>query len=117
MSWHHRANEIQRQALHTAPHRIPVFVGVDTIHGMSHMKSATLFPHNIGLGCTRNEELLEKIGRITATESAAVDVNWGFSPTVALATDIRWGRVYESFGQDPDLVGRLGAAYVKGANS
>jgi beta-glucosidase len=81
------------------------------------MRSATLFPHNIALGCTRNEKLVEKIGRVTAEESAAVDVNWGFSPCVALATDIRWGRIYESFGQDPDLVGRLGAAYVRGANS
>merc|ERR1719424_2203759 len=81
------------------------------------MKGATLFPHNIGLGCTRNEKLVEKVGRITAIESGAVDVNWGFAPCVALATDIRWGRIYESFGQDPDLVGKMGAAYVRGANS
>merc|ERR1719316_121629 len=117
IAWHKRANELQREALSTAPHHIPIFIGVDTIHGMSHMKNATIFPHNIALGCTRNEKLLEKIGRITALESAAVGVNWGFSPCVALATDIRWGRIYESFGQDPDLVGRLGAAYVRGANS
>merc|ERR1719247_4009344 len=117
MAWHKSANELQREALRAEPNHVPIFVGVDTIHGMSHMKGATLFPHNIGLGCTRNEKLLEKIGRITARESAAVGVNWGFSPCVALATDVRWGRIYESFGQDPDLVGRLGAAYVKGANS
>jgi len=116
-SWHRRANEIQKEALSTAPHHIPVFIGVDTIHGMSHMKDAAIFPHNIALGCTRNEKLVEQVGRITAEESAAVDVNWGFSPCVALATDIRWGRIYESFGQDPDLVGKMGAAYVRGGNS
>jgi len=75
-SWHKRANEIQAEAHRTAPHHIPVFVGVDTIHGMSHMKGATIFPHNIALGCTRNPKLLEQIGYITATESNAVDVNW-----------------------------------------
>merc|ERR1719316_892029 len=116
-SWHTRANQLQREALSTAPHHIPIFIGVDTIHGMSHMRSATIFPHNIALGCTRNEKLLEKIGKITAKESGAVDVNWGFAPCVALATDIRWGRIYESFGQDPDLVGRMAGAYVRGANS
>lgn len=116
-SWHKVTHQLQREALKNPPHHIPIFVGVDTIHGMSHMRGATMFPHNIGLGCTRNEKLLEKIGRITALESTAVGVNWGFAPCVALATDIRWGRIYESFGQDPDLVGRLGAAYVKGASS
>eukprot|EP00746_Dinoflagellata_sp_MGD_P155213 gnl/MRDRNA2_/MRDRNA2_85255_c0_seq4.p1 gnl/MRDRNA2_/MRDRNA2_85255_c0~~gnl/MRDRNA2_/MRDRNA2_85255_c0_seq4.p1 ORF type:complete len:684 (+),score=161.59 gnl/MRDRNA2_/MRDRNA2_85255_c0_seq4:89-2140(+) len=117
MAWHKRANQIQNEAHRAEPHHIPAFVGVDTIHGMSHMRGATLFPHNIALGCTRNEKLVEQVGYVTATESGAVDVNWGFAPCVALATDIRWGRIYESFGQDPDLVGRLGAAYVKGANS
>jgi beta-glucosidase len=115
--WHKRVNKLQEEALSTGPNHIPIFIGVDTIHGMSHMRKATLFPHNIALGCTRNEKLVEQVGKVTATESAAADVNWGFSPCVALATDIRWGRVYESFGQDPDLVGRMGAAYVRGANS
>merc|ERR1719313_2194179 len=76
LAWHKVSNRIQREAHMTAPHHIPVFVGVDTIHGMSHMRGATLFPHNIGLGCTRNPKLLEEIGRITAEESGAVDVNW-----------------------------------------
>jgi len=116
-SWRKETSRVQAEALKSGPHFVPVFIGCDTVHGMSHMRDATFFPHNIALGCTRNEHLVEEIGRITAVESTAVGVNWGFCPCVALATDVRWGRIYECFGQEVDLVGRLGAAFVRGASS
>merc|ERR1719188_2831234 len=84
---------------------------------MNRVRNATVFPHNIALGCTKDFDLLKRIGRITADESTAVGVNFGFTPCVALATDIRWGRIYECFSQNPDVVGRMAAAFVKGAQS
>ena len=96
---------------------IPLLYGVDAVHGHSNVRGATIFPHNIGLGAVGDGTLVEQIGRATATEMRATGVQWTFSPTVAVAQDIRWGRTYESFGRDPGLVGRLGAALVTGLSS
>ncbi len=94
---------------------IPLLYGSDAVHGHNNVHSATIFPHNIGLGATNDTALLEEIGRATALETAATSVRWNFAPAVSIARDIRWGRSYESYGQDPDLVAKLGAAYLKGA--
>src|SRR5678815_1529452 len=75
---------------------------------------AVLFPHNVGLGATRDPALVEEIGRITAREVRASGTQWTFAPCIATVRDIRWGRSYESFGEDPALVGELGAAAVRG---
>ena len=96
---------------------IPIFYGVDAVHGHSNVPGATIFPHNIGLGATRDPELLQKIGMITAQEMAATGINWNFAPTVDVAKDIRWGRTYETFGSDTTLVSDLSAAYIKGLQS
>jgi beta-glucosidase len=93
---------------------IPLVYGVDAVHGHGNVGGATIFPHNIGLGAAGDEDLVRRIGSTTAVEMLATGVRWAFSPTVAVAHDIRWGRTYESFGRDPALVARLGAAHVAG---
>jgi beta-glucosidase len=96
---------------------IPLVYGVDAVHGHSNVRGATIFPHNIGLGAIGDAGLVRRIGQVTATEMIATGVHWTFAPTVAVAQDIRWGRTYESYGRDPELVARLGASLVDGLAS
>lgn len=93
---------------------VPVLYGVDAVHGHSNVVGATIFPHNVGLGASNDADLVRRIFRTAAIETAATGVRWTFAPTVAVSLDPRWGRSYESFGDDPDLVSRLGAAAVQG---
>jgi beta-glucosidase len=93
---------------------IPLLYGVDAVHGHSNVIGAVVFPHNIGLGATRNAELVEEISRITAKEIKATGINWDFAPCVAVPRDDRWGRTYEGFAEEPTLVAELGAAAVRG---
>lgn len=93
---------------------IPVIWGTDAVHGHNNIRGATIFPHNVGLGATRDADLLERIGTATAAEIAVTGIDWTFAPTLAVATDTRWGRSYESFGDDPALVTRLGVANING---
>jgi beta-glucosidase len=93
---------------------IPLLYGVDAVHGHSNVIGAVVFPHNIGLGATRNAELVEEIARITAKEVKATGINWNFSPSVSVPQDDRWGRTYEGFAEEPALVAELGAAAVRG---
>ncbi len=79
---------------------IPIIYGVDAVHGHNNVKGATIFPHNIGLGATRNIELAEQIGAAIAKEVKATGVNWTFAPTIANPQDIRWGRTYEGFSEN-----------------
>jgi beta-glucosidase len=83
---------------------IPVIWGSDAVHGHSNVIGATLFPHNVGLGAMRNPELIRRIGEVTAAEMSVTGIDWNFSPTVAVALDDRWGRAYESYSEDPELV-------------
>jgi beta-glucosidase len=83
---------------------IPLLFGVDSVHGFSHSTGTTIFPHNIGLGAARDPGLVREIGRATAREMAGTGVRWAFAPCLAVARDERWGRTYESFGEDPALV-------------
>jgi len=94
--------------------RIPMVYGVDAVHGHSNVVGAVIFPHNIGLGATRDAALVEEIGRVTAEEVRATGINWGFAPCVTVPQDERWGRSYEGFSEDPRLVAELGAAAVRG---
>jgi len=93
---------------------IPILYGVDAVHGHSNVLGAVIFPHNIGLGCTRNPDLIERIGRITAEEVRATGIHWTFAPCVTVPRDERWGRTYEGFGEDPQLSASLGAAAIRG---
>ena len=81
---------------------------------MYHVVGATIFPHNVGLGAAGDAHLVRRIGAATAAEIEATGIDWNFSPTVAVAQDDRWGRTYESYSEDPDLVAKLGAALVEG---
>jgi len=111
--WRAMADRYQEQAL-TTRLRIPLLHGVDAVHGHANVVGAVVFPHNIGLGATRNAELVEAVYRATALEVRATGINWDFAPCVAVARDIRWGRTYEAFSEDPQLVAELGAAAVRG---
>ena len=112
-AWVEMVSEYQDEALSTRL-GIPLIYGIDSVHGHSNLKGAVIFPHNIGLGATRNADLVEEIGRITAVETLATGIPWIYSPVLAVVQDIRWGRTYESYGEDPDLVGELGTALLKG---
>jgi beta-glucosidase len=111
--WTDRHDACQSKALQTRL-RIPLLYGVDAVHGHNNIAGAVIFPHNIGLGCTGNEELVEKIGRLTAGDVRATGIQWAFAPCVTVPRDVRWGRTYEGFSEDPQLVKRLGAAAVRG---
>ncbi|MCJ8296267.1 MAG: exo 1,3/1,4-beta-D-glucan glucohydrolase [Colwellia sp.] len=94
--------------------RIPTMWGTDAVHGHNNVIGATLFPHNIALGATNNPELIEKIAAITATEVMVTGIDWVFAPTVAVVRDDRWGRTYEGYSEDPEIVREYSAAIVKG---
>ncbi len=94
--------------------KIPTMWGTDAVHGHNNVIGATLFPHNIGLGAMNNPGLIEKIAEITAKEVMVTGIDWVFAPTVAVARDDRWGRTYESYSEDPDIVREYSASIVKG---
>ena len=93
---------------------IPILYGIDAVHGHSNVLGATVFPHNVGLGCTRNANLVEQSARVTAEEVRATGINWTFAPCVTVPRDERWGRTYEGFGEAPELARDLGEAAVRG---
>jgi beta-glucosidase len=111
--WTDMYDRYQSRALHTRL-KIPLLYGVDAVHGHNNVVGAVVFPHNIGLGATRDEKLVEEVARITAKEVRATGIQWTFAPCVAVVRDERWGRTYESFSEDPALVAQLGAAAVRG---
>ncbi len=92
---------------------IPVIWGIDAMHGQSNIVGATLFPHNIGLGATRNPQLMHEIGRITAIETRTTGMEWAFAPTVAVPQDDRWGRAYEGYSESPEVVAGFARAMVE----
>ena len=92
---------------------IPIVWGTDAVHGHNNVMGATLFPHNIGLGATRDPELVARIIGATAREVKATGIDWIFAPTVAVARDARWGRTYESFSSDPDIAASFVAPIVE----
>jgi beta-glucosidase len=104
--WADMVDTLQQAALDTRL-GIPLLYGVDSVHGHGNLNGATVFPHNIGLGATRDPALVEKIGAITAEETRASGPQWTFAPCVCVARDDRWGRTYESFGEDPALVASM----------
>ncbi|MFD7818929.1 glycoside hydrolase family 3 N-terminal domain-containing protein [Streptomyces sp. NPDC059785] len=85
-------------------YQIPLIYGVDAVHGHNNVVGATIMPHNIGVGATRDPELAERTGAVTAAEVRATGVPWDFAPCLCVTRDERWGRSYESFGEDPALV-------------
>jgi beta-glucosidase len=111
--WQDMVNAYQAEAMATRL-KIPMIYGIDATHGNGHLIGATIFPQEIGMAATRDTALVQKIGAATAEEMLATGVPWTFSPIIAVPQDIRWGRTYESFSEDTQLVTDLGAAYIKG---
>jgi len=111
--WIKFVKRYQDSALQTSL-AIPLIYGVDSVHGFSLVDGATVFPHNVGLGATRDLELVRKIGQITAREMRAAGILWDFAPVVAAPQDIRWGRTFEGFSEDTKLVVELSSAYIQG---
>lgn len=93
---------------------VPILFGVDAVHGHNNIVGATLFPHNIGLGATRDASLIRRIGAATAAELAVTGIEWTFAPTLAVARDDRWGRTYESYSEDPAIVRDFAGEMVRG---
>jgi beta-glucosidase len=93
---------------------IPLLYGIDAVHGFGALPGATVFPHQVALAAAGDEDLMRRIGAATARELAAVGLYWNFAPLVAVVDDIRWGRAYESLGENTDLVTRLARAYTTG---
>jgi beta-glucosidase len=112
-SWTDLYDRFQSRALKTRLH-IPLLYGIDAVHGNNNVLGATIFPHNIGLGCTRNPALVRQISQITAEEIRATGINWAFAPCVTVPQDIRWGRTYEGYSDSPEVVKQLGEASVLG---
>src|SRR6202007_827890 len=99
--------ELRTQA---TPLQIPLIYGEDSVHGDGNMIGATVFPHNIGMGATRDPDLAKQEGQITAEETRATGPQWTFAPCICAARDDRWGRTYESFSENPDLVIQMESA-------
>jgi len=112
-TWADMYDSLQCRAMSTRL-GIPIIYGIDAVHGHNNAYGAVIFPHNIGLGCTRDSILAEEIGRITAMEVSATGLNWTFAPCIAVARNERWGRTYESFGETPELAEMLGSAIIRG---
>src|SRR3954463_13957970 len=108
-AWADMVDRFQRAALDTRL-GIPLLYGIDAVHGDGNMLGATVFPHNIGLGATRDPALVRDVEHVAAEETRATGPQWSFAPCICAARDDRWGRTYESFGEDPALVEQMETA-------
>ena len=112
--WANQYNTIQHYAIDHSRLHIPVIYGVDAVHGFGHPYKATLFPQSIGMGATWDPPLAQQAGAATRQQLLATGGNWDFAPVQDLARDNRWGRYYETWGEEPALAGAMGAANIKG---
>ena len=112
--WKDLAQDFYNNSVNRGGVNIPVLWGTDAVHGHSNVFGATIYPHNIGLGATQNPELLRDIGSAVAEEVLATGLFWTFAPTVTVPQDYRWGRTYEGYSESPELVSKLGEAFVYG---
>lgn len=113
----HISGEKARKAVRMAAENrlgIPLLIGEDCIHGHSFWKGANIFPSQLAMACSWNPEMIERVGRITAEEVVPTGIHWTFSPVLCLTRDLRWGRVDETFGEDPYLIGEFAAALIRG---
>ena len=115
-AWLEMVGSFQRAALESRL-KIPLLYGSDAVHGHNNLVGATIFPHNIGLGASRDPDLVRRVGRVTALETSAVGVRWDFAPAVSVPQDIRWGRSFEGYSQDTALVSELATAFLGGLQS
>jgi len=114
--WLASAQAFRAVSLEQRPGYVPIpnIFGIDAVHGNSNIVGATIFPHNIGLGAANDPALIEKVGRITAVETAAAGMDWAFGPTLAVPQDDRWGRSYEGYSEKPDISKAYATALIDG---
>jgi len=112
--WHDLISKLQHYSQENSSHKIPFLYCIDAVHGTNYTNGSTLFPHNLALAATRNRELLEKVGNITAMETRASGIHYNFSPVLDCGREQMWSRFPETFGEDIYLVTELGAANIKG---
>jgi beta-glucosidase len=112
--WAEQYNTIQHYAIEHSRLHIPIIYAADAVHGFGHPYIAALFPHSIGMGATWDTELAREAGAATRQQLLATGVNWGFAPVQDLARDNRWGRYYETWAEEPELAGAMGAANIEG---
>ena len=112
-SWADLYDELQAKALSTRL-KIPILYGIDAVHGNNNVKGAVIFPHNIGLGCTWDPDLVKQVEQITALEVAGTGIDWTFAPCIAVPQNERWGRTYEGFGETPEITTIMSEAAVSG---
>jgi beta-glucosidase len=115
-AWLDLADQFYRVSLEKRPGHtaIPILFGVDAVHGHGNIGAATIFPHNIALGAAHDPDLLRRIGTVTAVEMAATGIDWTFAPALSVVRDDRWGRTYEGFSEDPEIVAAYSPAIVEG---
>ncbi len=113
VGWADMYDRFQNLALKTRL-AIPIIYGIDAVHGHNNVKGAVIFPHNIGLGCTRDTQLVRLAAEITALEVAGTGIDWTFAPCIAVPQNERWGRTYEGFAETPDLTALMSAAALRG---
>jgi beta-glucosidase len=113
VAWADMVDNFQKGALETRL-GIPIIYGVDAVHGHNNVKDATVFPHNIGLGAANDVKLMKRIGNATAEEVRATGISYTFAPCLCSPQNIRWGRTYEGYSENPNLVAKLGPAIVEG---
>jgi len=111
--WADMYDGFQNKALETRL-KIPIIYGIDAVHGHNNVYGAVIFPHNIGMGCTWNPDLIRQAARITALEVAGTGIDWTFGPCIAVPRDERWGRTYEGFGETAEITAMMSAAAVAG---
>ena len=111
--WYRMVKDYQDAALDTRL-GIPMLYGVDAVHGHNNVPGATIFPQQVGLGASHDVDLVKRIGEATALEMAATGIRWDFGPVVAVPQDVRWGRAYEGYGEDPLEVAKLAEAFITG---
>ena len=112
-AWANMYDRYQKIAM-TSRLGIPLIYGVDAVHGHNNVKGATIFPHNVGLGCANDYELCRKVSKVTAVEVAATGINWNFSPCIAIPQNEKWGRHYEGYSEHVDIVSNMGEASIIG---
>ena len=113
--WARFTNDIQRMALERSRLGIPIIYGADAVHGHNNLSDSINVPHQIGLGATFDRRLVRRIGEATGADVRATGVHWDFAPVLDTTRDIRWGRSYEPYGEDPFLNGELGVQFVRGS--
>lgn len=112
--WYNIVKTIQEASMNNTRMGIPVIYGIDNIHGANYVKHSVMFPHQIGLAATRNQELVQETARITSYESRAASLPWTYNPNADVSSSPLWGRIAESFGEDPYLVSQMTTSYIQG---